>query len=893
VNVVRPSQRAVRVAGHVALVVLTVCGAFVRTPAPAVAEAAELQRLGTVRMPFKPDDFSSGNIVGLDPTARRMYYLWVSKSLRLHASEYALSGTVPRLLRDRELGGSGLFTYDSYNTAVDSSRRRAYQAQPSSVTVVDLASLTIAATWQLAERVPGFAALGVTHSPEDHKVYVVGVTSPDGDTQDFAASANRTAAVLALDDTTGAMAWYRPIRECAEVLKLPKGGAWIGRSAKRDALYVFCTQTAAFGLYQGQSALLRVDLGADPRTAGTAEMVGTDVAVFPIGGAYKNLSLAGVAGLDPESERVFVQSQANTTPGAFVFDGHLDGWVGQVPAPSVGDYGAPTARGIDTASGRYYMATRGASGCTKCRAYLASTYGRSLPVQAGSVQFFDGSVTGMISVDPQTRRVFVPYLPNGADTPTILVFRDTAPPQSPTERDDYDAGTTGRAPTPSSFVFSDAASNAYGAQYVAIGGTGGIVPSSDNGGVRLPFTPAKGTRGLMTGRLSATDLSSGGAASAGSAVTGDTSTETEYETNSKQAWPYPKLSCLDGGGAPATPRADGNGGTVSLRCDLAKRTVTGHAAYGRTTAGPYSTTASEATTTITRDGRNGATTVTHAAARGIGVGLDGVGSVSIGAAESTVLSAATGVRGRATAAWSRRITGLVVRGPTGVVLYETPGCTESMTSAAPRGSDDCRAMIDQANRVLPDRIHLELPEPEVLTTPMGAFAGVGQTDADYYQARTVDDQGVTFASDSVAQRPVPALRVVTYNDGTERSRVVAQFAAVQASSILQVFAESPYPPPPTTPPTLPPLPTPLPTVGGPPTVPTHDGPLPVPPRPSPTAAPPVALPPERIGVEGLSGLLRRPLGEATLLALLLGLYATAAATAWRRRRLVRSLEEAT
>ncbi len=149
----------------------------------------------------------------------------------------------------------------------------------------------------------------------------------------------------------------------------------------------------------------------------------------------------------------------------------------------------------------------------------------------------------------------------------------------------------------------------------------------------------------------------------------------------------------------------------------------------------------------------------------------------------------------------------------------------------------------------------------------------------------VDDQGVTFVADSVAQRPVPALRVVAYNDRTERSRLVVQLAAAEASSIYQVTPAQPqvvpsYPPP----------------TGGGTTGPGGGGGTPpgsrpsgspLPPQLDPTA--PVALPVDRLG-SGLPGLLRRPLGEAALTAAVLGMFGTALLTVWRRRCLVTVLE---
>lgn len=85
-------------------------------------------------------------------------------------------------------------------------------------------------------------------------------------------------------------------------------------------------------------------------------------------------------------------------------------------------------------------------------------------------------------------------------------------------------------------------------------------------------------------------------------------------------------------------------------------------------------------------------------------------------------------------------------------------------------------------------------------TPRGAFAAVQQSDVDFYEGRTVLNQGSAYSNESES-RSVPALEIVVFNDGTERSRLVAQFAAIQANSIYTIsaaptFDVTPVPPPP-------------------------------------------------------------------------------------------------
>ncbi len=895
----RRGGTAARIGAALALAAGALVVAATAPPVRPAAAAEPIRRIGALRPPARPGDVVVQNVVGTDERNRRLYTMWLSRTLRAHLTEYDLTSEVPRLLRDAELGPSGVVNQDAYNTVVDGAGRRAFLVQAGQVQAIDLRALRVTAAWNVAERVPGFAALGASYGPAEKLLYLVGVLG-EADSQDLLASGNRTAAVLALHAADGRLAWYRPLRECAEVLKIPKGGAFVARSARRPGLYVFCTQTAALGLVQSQSALLRLNLPAAPQTATAADVATATVDAFPISGAFHDPAGAGVAGIDLATDRVFVQSQSRSTPGAYVFDGRLDGWVGQVPAPAPTEHGYPRWRGIDPASGRYYMSSPGIGGCTECRTYITATDGRALPVQAGTEQHLPGSVTGLITVDGQTRRLFVPFRANGTDEVRVQVFRDESPPAPAPEPADYDAVTTGEPAEPGSFVFYGASANGFGSSHLNVGGTAGATGDPTEGQVSLPFTPAKGTRGLMSSRLGSANLSESGAGASTTALAGDTNTFQEYDGltaptrpgSGTSGWPYRTASCLDGGGSASEPAESGNGGTARGECDLRKGRVHARATYAGVDTEIVSTGATEVTTTLTRDAKRGAVTTSESEARGIGIAIPGGGRVSIASAWTTVATVAAGVRGSAKATWSRGLRGVVVRGPTGAVVYSSPGCATEVTSGTAPGADACAPVVDRLNRVLPDRVRLTLPDAVVTATPKGAFAAVGQTDADYYQEQVVDDQGVVFLGDSVAQRPVPALRIVTYNDGKERSRVVTQLAALEASSIYQISPpEQPFRPP-GTPPTAAPSGGPG---GGTPGTPGTPGRPGTPGTPGggggggdePAAGDPPAA---AVAAGGLPGLLRRSLGESALTASLFLLFGAAALTPWRRRRLVRAVE---
>jgi hypothetical protein len=75
------------------------------------------------------------------------------------------------------------------------------------------------------------------------------------------------------------------------------------------------------------------------------------------------------------------------------------------------------------------------------------------------------------------------------------------------------------------------------------------------------------------------------------------------------------------------------------------------------------------------------------------------------------------------------------------------------------------------------RIRIRLMQPEMTTTPRGAFAEVRKRTGDYLDAFTTEND------DSYA---VPALQVEFFNDNANKARVVAQFAAIRANSIFLV-----------------------------------------------------------------------------------------------------------
>jgi hypothetical protein len=137
--------------------------------------------------------------------------------------------------------------------------------------------------------------------------------------------------------------------------------------------------------------------------------------------------------------------------------------------------------------------------------------------------------------------------------------------------------------------------------------------------------------------------------------------------------------------------------------------------------------------------------------------------------------------------WERRLDGVVVRDAGGAVVGSSPGCVSTAEA------DDCQQVAATINEILGrTRARVELPTPALVTTPKGAFAGVGQTDADFFHGRTVYNQGTAFDEESES-RAVPGMQIVVFNDASEKSRLLVQLAAIEASSIYTISPAPEFP----------------------------------------------------------------------------------------------------
>ncbi|MDQ1706443.1 MAG: hypothetical protein QOF18_2809, partial [Frankiaceae bacterium] len=473
------------------------------------------------------------------------------------------------------------------------------------------------------------------------------------------------------------------------------------------------------------------------------------------------------------------------------------------------------------------------------------------------------------------------------------VVEDRSPVQPPLAPLDYDSLTDGVAERQSAFLNYSADINAYGADVVLVGGVAG--PLSASGNQTIPPPVAGGTRGVMSARLAGLGLRPAGASASAQSVIADTNTTQEYQTSGQgQTWPYQVVSCLDSGGAVKPQRTTSNGSTSMVSCDLAKARATGTSDAADVAAGPVRIGHSATSASSWRDLVRGAQTTVDASSHAVAVTLPGLGELHIGAIAAHLTTRAHGVAGSSSALYQRNVTGIEIVNPTGKVLFGPAACATTVTAVSgskPHVADTCQPIARQIDALTQTKLHIGFPVPEGVATPKGAYALIQQSDADFFQEHTVNDQGSIYPKDSSAQRPVAAVQIELYNDSTERSRVLAQFAAVQGDSIFDTTAAhtGPQAPPPgSAPGPKAPAPPPATTVG-------HPAHLPGGGTTTTTPGTPGQQPTIAAPATGLAGwlFLHRSLRDALLLAGILALAAGAGLLAARRQRLLLAMTTTT
>lgn len=346
-----------------------------------------------------PEPDERGDIVAFDTQGERMFYAYqieggVSSDHWLRV--YDLAEQVPAPVADvfmakatQDVGGNDLSS-NAYDQERDVLYRFGHRLPPtgspgqggfsiaSEIRRIDLSKLTdddpegqysaddsrIDRVWDLHDMgAPGFRARAMTYAPEDDRIYLLGryepllMTTPTSVPQGATGATRDITVVLAFDLEDEEIAWQRVVHEC------PAPGQFgtsrvsqVARATERDALYFFCTPggggtvgAVSAEAYPGEPGVVRLGLGDQPEEATQADADGFPVEYFPVSGEYGTESAATV--FDPATDRLFVTSLSDKTPGPFVFDGRLSAWVGKIAVPS--DRGDQLA--VAAESGRLYV----------------------------------------------------------------------------------------------------------------------------------------------------------------------------------------------------------------------------------------------------------------------------------------------------------------------------------------------------------------------------------------------------------------------------------------------------------------------------------------------------------------------------------------------------------
>jgi hypothetical protein len=734
-------------------------------------------------------------VIGLVPQWNKLFTSYTAGG-NVRAAVYDLGTDNPTLVEDRALYPAGLDGQPNpMTTLIEPGRKRFYTLAgghvPAGEVTIKVAGVEdnhmAPEVWNVHATVPGFAPAGMTYSPEDDRLYLVGelsgVSAVTASTWTFGFKYfGSVAAVAALDPDDGSLLWARPVPDCRYPLYSLGMGSFIARSSPAlsdPTLFFACSTGGGFGggTNPGQPGVVAMRIKAAATQLDTPDF---DVRYHPISGLYFNGATSGVAGFDPGSDRFFMQSISPRTPGAWVYDGRADSWVGAITAPSPHS----NYMGIDNSTGHYYMGGSGGSAGYQDGDFLLVADGRAKRPQNGIVGAPEFSPGSFITVDPKTHRLIYA----DSDTRELRVVQDLTPVSPPQQPTDYDAQTDDVPETPETFIAFSGGGGGYGARVTAIGDIAnvGVVPLVADG--QQPTS-----RAAVFARSPNALLQPSASAAAAAAASIDTATEQGLRDNgAKDAWAWGTTTCLDGGEGVESPPETTSTGTAAVRCRLSQYETTAQAHHAAGQALDLAVADTSYQSRIKRTPDQGMATEATASAAGVRVTVPGAGSLEIAGVDVTATSGAHGQTGSAQATWSRTVRGVVVKDESGKVLYASPGCTTSLKHNGGKalegeGSQEaCDQIAEAVRKALQVHVRVFFPTPQVEATPRGAYAGVGQTDVDHAREVTVNDQGILVAGETATQRAAPAVEVVVYHDSTERSRTLVHLAGVETTSIFTV-----------------------------------------------------------------------------------------------------------
>ena len=238
-------------------------------------------------------------------------------------------------------------------------------------------------------------------------------------------------------------------------------------------------------------------------------------------------------------------------------------------------------------------------------------------------------------------------------------------------------------------------------------------------------------------------------------------------------------TCSDYGGGAAT----GTGSGATAGCDHGSQQADA-AAASDALAGPGGATAEKdpstqasplevgyagAATTVLHTADNQAVTEAKAVARNISLSIPSGPTVTIGEVTTAAMSSTAGRPNTASSQFTRTVNNVVVRDPSGQVVYSC--------GFAGADSQDCdpRQLTDAVSAQSPSPVLflMPTPDPDARATPGGAEAEIIKSKYQYW------NDYFTNADKSVE---IPGLQIVLIGDQDQPSRVVLSLAAVHVES---------------------------------------------------------------------------------------------------------------
>lgn len=740
--------------------------------APSARAASGLRKIASFPRPTGVGAiYANGNIL-LNPSSRRGYQ--ISKSPATTVYEFDLDSLA--ILRKKEIPPISLaaaerkmdwfWIMDAPNNRMiflvdDYAKTLEFPTlQTQKLAILDLGTLEVSepkTLWPMGDSV----AYSFSYDPPSQHIFMI-----TGNQADAFGGALRVEE-RTLDGTL--VGTEHPLSKCVGATDQQYSATTVRSLIERNFVYLNC-----YGSNRIQSQIVRIDLGDNSRLDST-----DSEELFPaLPGPLSTM-------FDPGSDRLFfLTANKGAGRGAWVFDGLRDSFLGVIATGE--SEGTDYSMGLDEATGRIYMQTRGG---------LVVADGRRTPLP-GRLIFKDFKQTGFgkIQIDPVNRHVFLADV-EGLSLPTtysvlkdeLPVSRDPDPgnPDSLTTDIDEKSGATDVNLAASARSFAVRSLTTGGAQRAAwnlslgsllspeetdsLVGHFGVPPNLMTEAVPLD----QGNRDLYLSRVRRVTLSSRNAEA--SAILADSDEPTTRDLSlAGQNWPYSSMDCLDPGDAPSS-KADENSQT-SVSCNSGTSAVWAASGGGKLLANTstFSVSATASTGAVYRDPGRGLVSTSESILKGITI----AGVIRIGELRTVAMTWAKGRKGSARGFFDRRL---------GDVSVDTnnDGVFDFYCGSGASASDrtcDLRTASSAIAKALEGKASVSFPDPDPSYSkgsPGGYQAVIQKNSFQSYSERSLNDDDTP---------EVVGMQIVFFADAKAgRSRQVLQLAGVQAEAHYGIY----------------------------------------------------------------------------------------------------------